>query len=142
MWKRIKSLLGKIKKCLPEKTIESLQDNFEFIVIILFLFIISRWEAPLEHLGSLTIWILLLGTIGLVNQLIFPKIPLRIGRILAYSIAIILFLITLVFISNKKFVEVLIVNLERKINTNEIIKEVNTSINSKSNKVGEVNGSK
>jgi len=134
--------MWKIIKCLPEKTIKSLQDNFGFIVIILFLFITLRWEAPLEHLGSLTIWILLLGTIGLVNQLIFPKIPLRIGRILAYSIAIILFLITLVFISNKKFVEVLIVNLERKINTNEIIKEVNTSINSKSNKVGEVNGSK
>lgn len=133
-----KSIVKKMINIVPDNMIKSLQENIGFIVIVCLLFVVSQYKVPLEDILSLITWILLLGTIGLLYQLIFPKIPLRIGKILAYTIAIVLFLITLVFISNEKFVKIVIVKLERKIT----IQETNASLKLENNKVRETNGSK
>jgi len=66
------------------------------------------------------------------------KIPLKIGRILAYSFSIVLFLITLTFISNEKFIDIVIIQLANKITT----KEISVSHKIKNNKIRETNGSK
>ena len=118
--------------------IKSVEDYIKFIAIVFLLFIVSLYRIDLLHMLSLVVWILLLGAIGLSYQLIFPEIPLKIGRILAYSFSIVLFLITLTFISNEKFIDIVIIQLANKITT----KEISVSHKIKNNKIRETNGSK
>ena len=118
--------------------IKSVEDYIKFIVIVSLLFIVSLYRIDLLHMLSLVVWILLLGAIGLSYQLIFPKTPLKIGRILAYSFSIVLFLITLTFISNEKFIDIVIIQLANKITT----KEISVSHKIKNNKIREINGLK
>jgi len=63
---------------------------------------------------SLITVVLTLGILGLLHQLIFPKIPLRIGKVLSYSFSIVLFAITIVVFSNKEFRNIVYNTLEKK----------------------------